>query len=143
MLQMVVQDMADALSFLHAKGIAHRDLKPQNILCVHPDKVSPCKLADFNLAHAADAGGQSNAAQRSGAWVLASGVQVQLNAPRCGPAKRSAAQTVPHNALCAARRLTAWPPWRGLCRHTPSPPHTHNHRHLPLGCVLWLRKRQR
>ena len=39
------------LSFLFLKkGIAHRDIKPQNILCVNKDKASPAKLCDFGLA---------------------------------------------------------------------------------------------
>ncbi|KAJ8891112.1 hypothetical protein PR048_010622 [Dryococelus australis] len=46
----IVRDLASAIQFLHFKGIAHRDLKPENILCVHPDKLSPVKLCDFDLS---------------------------------------------------------------------------------------------
>lgn len=45
----VIRDIAGALTFLHSKGIAHRDLKPQNILCMRKHRASPAKLADFNL----------------------------------------------------------------------------------------------
>jgi len=45
----VIKDVASALEFLHSKGIAHRDLKPENVLCVHPDKLTPVKLCDFDL----------------------------------------------------------------------------------------------
>lgn len=45
----VTRDIANALSFLHAKGIAHRDLKPANILCVSREQASPAKVCDFNL----------------------------------------------------------------------------------------------
>uniref|UniRef100_A0A8C8DC47 non-specific serine/threonine protein kinase n=1 Tax=Oryzias sinensis TaxID=183150 RepID=A0A8C8DC47_9TELE len=45
----VVRDIAQALDFLHTKGIAHRDLKLENILCEFTDRVSPVKICDFDL----------------------------------------------------------------------------------------------
>lgn len=45
----VVKDIAQALDFLHTKGIAHRDLKLENILCQYTDQVSPVKICDFDL----------------------------------------------------------------------------------------------
>ncbi|XP_037530671.1 MAP kinase-interacting serine/threonine-protein kinase 1 [Nematolebias whitei] len=45
----VVKDIAQALDFLHTKGIAHRDLKLENILCENIDRVSPVKICDFDL----------------------------------------------------------------------------------------------
>jgi MAP kinase interacting serine/threonine kinase len=47
---LVIRDLANALKFLHDRGIAHRDLKPENILCTYPDTVSPVKLCDLDLA---------------------------------------------------------------------------------------------
>eukprot|EP00047_Mylnosiga_fluctuans_P020470 m.92745 g.92745 ORF g.92745 m.92745 type:complete len:509 (-) comp8521_c0_seq1:364-1890(-) len=49
---LVVKDVATALVFLHDNGIAHRDIKPENILCVFRDRITPVKLADFNLGAA-------------------------------------------------------------------------------------------
>ena len=45
----VVADLAAAVRFLHSRGIAHRDIKPDNILCVNTDSPDPVKLCDFDL----------------------------------------------------------------------------------------------
>lgn len=41
--------MLAGMDYVHARGIMHRDLKPQNLLV---DKRGYCKLADFGLARA-------------------------------------------------------------------------------------------
>jgi MAP kinase interacting serine/threonine kinase len=45
----IVRDIANALNFLHSKGMAHRDLKPENILCQYTDSIIPVKICDFDL----------------------------------------------------------------------------------------------
>ena len=43
----VIQQLLQALSYLHDSGIAHRDIKPSNILI---DQNCNVKLCDFGLA---------------------------------------------------------------------------------------------
>lgn len=45
----IIRDLAQALQFLHERGIAHRDLKPENILCLSANSPLPIKLCDFDL----------------------------------------------------------------------------------------------
>lgn len=45
----IVKNLADALKFLHQRGIAHRDLKPENILCHSESQLCPVKICDFDL----------------------------------------------------------------------------------------------
>jgi tRNA A-37 threonylcarbamoyl transferase component Bud32 len=48
--------LADALSHAHARGVVHRDVKPQNVIVAadSPGTGVPAKLADFGIAHIAD-----------------------------------------------------------------------------------------
>lgn len=45
----IVKNLAEALKFLHQRGIAHRDLKPENILCHSETQLCPVKICDFDL----------------------------------------------------------------------------------------------
>jgi len=45
----IVRQIISAVAHLHANGIAHRDLKPQNLLCVGPDG-DDIRVADFGLS---------------------------------------------------------------------------------------------
>jgi len=58
---MIMRDLSSALDFLHQKGIAHRDIKLENILCVYPDQVYPVKICDFDLASDSEATGCDSA----------------------------------------------------------------------------------
>ncbi|OII72660.1 protein kinase domain-containing protein [Cryptosporidium andersoni] len=47
LVQRIMINLLDALSYIHENGIIHRDLKPENILI---DNNFVCKIADFGLA---------------------------------------------------------------------------------------------
>ncbi len=55
--------MANALTYLHGRGILHRDIKPANVLLSYRE--GP-QLLDFNLAHAPSTADHAQAALRGG-----------------------------------------------------------------------------
>ncbi|KAH9255325.1 hypothetical protein BASA81_006777 [Batrachochytrium salamandrivorans] len=52
--QEVVKMLADAIGYMHSKGLVHRDLKPENVLLTSKGKEGKVKLADFGFAARTD-----------------------------------------------------------------------------------------
>lgn len=50
----ILMHILDALAHSHARGLVHRDLKPDNVLFISDDENGRLKLSDFGLAHAMD-----------------------------------------------------------------------------------------
>uniref|UniRef100_A0A672IPB1 Calcium/calmodulin-dependent protein kinase IGb n=1 Tax=Salarias fasciatus TaxID=181472 RepID=A0A672IPB1_SALFA len=57
----VIQQVLQAVSYLHQNGIVHRDLKPENILYDSPDEDSKIMISDFGLSKMVDNGIMSTA----------------------------------------------------------------------------------
>lgn len=45
----MVRQVADATAFLHAQGLCHADIKPENLLLTSKDADAAVKLVDFGL----------------------------------------------------------------------------------------------
>merc|ERR1719356_1121229 len=56
-LRSVLRQMLQALAAVHAAGIVHRDVKPDNFLCTGPS-CGTVKLCDFGLSRALPEEGQ-------------------------------------------------------------------------------------
>jgi len=46
----VIRGIASSLRFLHENGIAHRNIKPENILCVSSAHIYSIEICDFDIA---------------------------------------------------------------------------------------------
>ena len=50
--KIVMSKMLDAIAFMHARGVVHRDLKLENLVLAKPDDLRSVTLVDFGLAKA-------------------------------------------------------------------------------------------
>ena len=64
----MARQVASAVWHLHAVGVAHRDLKPDNLLCTHPQPHlhGQVKLCDFGLASAFVVGEEADLTRLAG-----------------------------------------------------------------------------
>ena len=46
----ITKQIADALAYMHSKGVVHRDLKPENILYENKNEDARIKISDFGLS---------------------------------------------------------------------------------------------
>lgn len=57
----VIQQVLQAVEYLHQSGIVHRDLKPENLLYYSQDEDSKIMISDFGLSKMVDSGVMSTA----------------------------------------------------------------------------------
>lgn len=57
----VIQQVLQAVQYLHQNGIVHRDLKPENLLYYSQDESSKIMISDFGLSKMEDNGVMSTA----------------------------------------------------------------------------------
>merc|ERR1711892_249555 len=53
---LIIKDLAEAITYLHSRGIAHRDIKPDNVLCLNKNTPCQVKLCDFDLSSSVSRG---------------------------------------------------------------------------------------
>jgi eukaryotic-like serine/threonine-protein kinase len=70
----ILAQVADGLAHAHARGIVHRDIKPDNVLI---DRADHARIADFGLARISDAASLSSAGQVFGTVKYMSPEQAQ------------------------------------------------------------------
>jgi len=82
----IVRQIISAVSHLHSHGIAHRDLKPQNLLCAGPSG-DDIRVADFGLSKLFNNGENSRhaVAPRSTSPRKSSSANPTTRPATCGP----------------------------------------------------------
>lgn len=93
----LMSQIVSAMEYLHAHGIAHRDLKPDNILCDFDDHI---KIIDFGVSHLFDKEGEDKR-EGSGHWVYDTAGTWLFWSPEMVEGSQSTAEPAPYDAYKA------------------------------------------
>jgi serine/threonine-protein kinase len=102
----ITRQIAAALDFAHARGVIHRDIKPDNIL-LHDDHVF---VADFGLARALSSAASSPLTDKR--FVV--GTALYMSPEQCTPGRGVDARSDIYSLGCVVfEMITGVPPFRG------------------------------
>jgi alpha-tubulin suppressor-like RCC1 family protein/tRNA A-37 threonylcarbamoyl transferase component Bud32 len=101
----VLKDIAEALSFAHARGVVHRDVKPENIFI--DETTGRALLSDFGIAHSTEFDSRLT---MTGAAI---GTPAYMSPEQIDGAPANARSDIYSLGLVAWEMLTGQRPWEG------------------------------
>lgn len=101
----VIKDVAEALAFAHAKGVVHRDVKPENIFI--ESGTGRALLSDFGIAHSTE---YDSRLTMTGAAI---GTPAYMSPEQIDGAPANARSDIYSLGLVAWEMLTGERPWEG------------------------------
>ena len=93
--------MLSAVSYMHARGVCHRDLKPQNWLLASAAPGAPLKLVDFGLSRRVPEGlsrSLDDSSSCSSREALEEQLEAVVRAATSQPSRRLCCEVGPHTA---------------------------------------------
>ena len=116
----ITNEIADALSYAHVRGIVHRDIKPENVLLSNGHAI----VADFGIARAIDQAGQERLTETGlalGTPHYMSPEQARADEVIDGRSDQYALACVLYEMLAGAPPFTGPTPQAVLARHAADP----------------------